>query len=148
MLRAVYFDKELRVKCVARRGGMCSLHMRRVQSSHAHDDFLIRFRPSLARGERTSNDYHGPRILETEMLGYKREIIFLLISQRCPSGMRRVLYLKSLQAMLKYQLLIYFIATPPDRGWQRNEGLLLLHSFLSLDILVAFSILRFGKYQL
>ncbi len=26
------------------------------------------------------------------------------------------------------------------RGWQRNEGLLLLHSFLSLDILVAFSI--------
>ncbi len=38
----------------------------------------------------------------------------------------------------------YFIATPPDRGWQRNEGLLLLHSFLSLDILVAFSILRFG----
>ncbi len=38
----------------------------------------------------------------------------------------------------------YFIATPPDRGWQRSEGLLLLHSFLSLDILVAFSILRFG----
>ncbi len=38
----------------------------------------------------------------------------------------------------------YFIATPPDRGWQRNEGLLLLHSFLSLDIFVAFSILRFG----
>ncbi len=33
----------------------------------------------------------------------------------------------------------------PDRGWQRNEGLLLLHSFLSLDILVAFSILRFGS---
>ncbi len=32
----------------------------------------------------------------------------------------------------------YFIATPPDRGCQRNEGLLLLHSFLSLDILVAF----------
>ncbi len=30
--------------------------------------------------------------------------------------------------------LTYFIATPPDRGWQRNEGLLLLHSFLSLDI--------------
>ncbi len=41
-------------------------------------------------------------------------------------------------------LLTYFIATPPDRGWQRNEGLLLLHSFLSLDISVAFSILRFG----
>ncbi len=41
----------------------------------------------------------------------------------------------------------YFIATPPDRGWQRNEGLLLLHSFLSLDILVAFSILRFGRLQ-
>ncbi len=41
-------------------------------------------------------------------------------------------------------LLTYFIATPPDRGWQRSEGLLLLHSFLSLDILVAFSILRFG----
>ncbi len=37
-----------------------------------------------------------------------------------------------------------FIATPPDRGWQRSEGLLLLHSFLSLDILVAFSMLRFG----
>ncbi len=31
-----------------------------------------------------------------------------------------------------------------DRGWQRSEGLLLLHSFLSLDILAAFSILRFG----
>ncbi len=29
----------------------------------------------------------------------------------------------------------------PDRGLQRSEGLLLLHSFLSLDILVAFSIL-------
>ncbi len=28
----------------------------------------------------------------------------------------------------------YFIATPPYRGWQRSEGLLLLHSFLSLDI--------------
>ncbi len=27
-----------------------------------------------------------------------------------------------------------FIATPPGRGWQHNEGLLLLHSFLSLDI--------------
>ncbi len=32
----------------------------------------------------------------------------------------------------------YFTATPPDRRWQRNEGLLLLHNFLSLDILVAF----------
>ncbi len=31
-------------------------------------------------------------------------------------------------------VLTYFIAAPPDRGWQRNEGLLLLHSFLSLDI--------------
>ncbi len=41
-------------------------------------------------------------------------------------------------------LLTYFIATPPDRSWQRNEGLLLLRSFLSLDILVAFSIFRFG----
>ncbi len=40
-------------------------------------------------------------------------------------------------------LLTYFIATPSYRGWQRNEGLLLLHSFLSVDILVAFSILRF-----
>ncbi len=37
--------------------------------------------------------------------------------------------------------LTYFIATPPDRGWQRNEGLLLLHSFLSLDILQDFSVL-------
>ncbi len=37
-------------------------------------------------------------------------------------------------------LLTCFIATPPDRRWQRNEGVLLLHSFLSLDILVAFSI--------
>ncbi len=43
-----------------------------------------------------------------------------------------------------YELLTYFIATPPYRGWQRSEGLLLLHSFLSLDIFVAFSILRFG----
>ncbi len=40
--------------------------------------------------------------------------------------------------------LTYFIAAPPDRGRQRNEGLLLLHSFLSLDILVEFSILRFS----
>ncbi len=34
-----------------------------------------------------------------------------------------------------FSLLIYFIETPPYRGWQRNEGLLLLHSFLSLDII-------------
>ncbi len=47
-------------------------------------------------------------------------------------------------APFKNENLTYFIATPPDRGWQRNDGLLLLHSFLSLDILVAFSILRFG----
>ncbi len=33
---------------------------------------------------------------------------------------------------------------PLDRGWQRNEGVLLLHRFLSLDILVTFSILTFG----
>ncbi len=32
------------------------------------------------------------------------------------------------------EIRIYFIATPPDRGLQRNKGLLLLHSFLSLDI--------------
>ncbi len=38
----------------------------------------------------------------------------------------------------------YFIATTPDGGWKRSEGLLLLHSFISLDILVAFSIVRFG----
>ncbi len=38
----------------------------------------------------------------------------------------------------------YFIATPPYRGWQRSDGLFLLHSFLSLNIFVAFSILRFG----
>ncbi len=38
----------------------------------------------------------------------------------------------------------YYIATPPYRGWQRSEGRLLLHSFLSLDMFVAFSILRFG----
>ncbi len=31
------------------------------------------------------------------------------------------------------ELLTCFIATPSDSGWQRNEGLLLLHSFLSLD---------------
>ncbi len=36
----------------------------------------------------------------------------------------------------KIVLFSYFIATPPDRGWQRNEGLLLLHSFLSLDIVL------------
>ncbi len=41
-------------------------------------------------------------------------------------------------------LLTLFIATPPGWGCQRNEGLVLLHSFLSLDNLVAFSILRFG----
>ncbi len=34
-------------------------------------------------------------------------------------------------------VLTYFIENPPDRGWQRSEGLLLLHSFLSLDILVS-----------
>ncbi len=33
---------------------------------------------------------------------------------------------------LLFRFLTYFIATPPYRGWQRNEGLLLLHSFLSL----------------
>ncbi len=41
----------------------------------------------------------------------------------------------------------YFIATPPYRGWQRSEGRLLLHSFLSLDMFVAFSILRFGTWD-
>ncbi len=44
---------------------------------------------------------------------------------------------------LRY-ILTYFFATPPYRCWQRSEGRLLLHSFLSLDIFVAFSILRFG----
>ncbi len=33
-------------------------------------------------------------------------------------------------------VLSYFIATPPYRVWQRSEGRLLLHSFLSLDMLV------------
>ncbi len=33
--------------------------------------------------------------------------------------------------------LSYFIATPPSRGWQRSEDLLVLHSFLSSDILKA-----------
>ncbi len=42
-------------------------------------------------------------------------------------------------------ILTYFIATARDRGWQRNEDVLLLHRFLPIDILVAFSILRFGK---
>ncbi len=37
--------------------------------------------------------------------------------------------------------LSHFIATPPNRGWQRNEG---PHSFLFLAYLVAFSILRLG----
>ncbi len=41
-------------------------------------------------------------------------------------------------------LLTYFIATPPYRGWQRRKSRLLLHGFVSLDIFVAFSILRFG----
>ncbi len=31
--------------------------------------------------------------------------------------------------------LTYLIATPPNRSWQRNEGLLLLHSFPFLEIL-------------
>ncbi len=31
-------------------------------------------------------------------------------------------------------LVLTLLSTPPDRGWQRNEDLLLLHSFLSLDI--------------
>ncbi len=50
------------------------------------------------------------------------------------------------QKYVRERVLTYFIAAPPDRGWQRNQGLLLLHSFLSLDILVAFSILRFGAF--
>ncbi len=32
------------------------------------------------------------------------------------------------------RLLLTLKPTPPDRGWERNEGLLLLHSFLFLDI--------------
>ncbi len=36
-------------------------------------------------------------------------------------------------------ILTYFIVAPPGRDWQRNEGLLLLHSFLSLEMLVAFN---------
>ncbi len=32
-------------------------------------------------------------------------------------------------------ILTYFIATPPDRGWQRNEGLLLLHTGLEQNAL-------------
>ncbi len=43
-----------------------------------------------------------------------------------------------LQEHNKTYLLTYYIATPPDRGWQRNEGLLLLHRFLSLDITTRF----------
>ncbi len=50
--------------------------------------------------------------------------------------------IKSVQLnKIKVSYLLTLLATPPDRGWQRNEGLLLLHSFLSFDILVAFSIL-------
>ncbi len=52
--------------------------------------------------------------------------------------------LERLITVLMWGLFTYFTANPPGRGWQRNEGLLLLHSFQSLDILVAFSILRFG----
>lgn len=37
-----------------------------------------------------------------------------------------------------------FIATLPSIGWQRSEGLLLLHSFVSSDILAALSIVRLG----
>ncbi len=33
-----------------------------------------------------------------------------------------------------YSFIYYFIETPLDRGRQRNEGVLLLNSFLSLDI--------------
>ncbi len=40
----------------------------------------------------------------------------------------------ALGCVRKHTDLTYFIATPPEKGWQRNEGLLLLHSFLSLDI--------------
>ncbi len=50
--------------------------------------------------------------------------------------------MKSVEWVLK--ALPFFIATPPYRGWQRSEGRFLLHSFLSLDMFVAFSILRFG----
>ncbi len=51
---------------------------------------------------------------------------------------------RHLQILLRVDFLTYFIANPPARGWQRNEGLLLLHSFLYVDILKAFSILRFS----
>ncbi len=43
------------------------------------------------------------------------------------------------QSVEPIEPLTYFIETPPYRGWQRSDGLLLLHSFLSLDIFVAFS---------
>ncbi len=53
-----------------------------------------------------------------------------------PEGASRTPHPTVLQ-YLDMLLLSFFIATPLDRGWQRNEGLLLLHSFLSLDILVS-----------
>ncbi len=51
------------------------------------------------------------------------------------------------EVTLHQTLLTYFITTPPYRGWQRSEGLLLLHSFLSLDIFVAFSIVRLVRLR-
>ncbi len=43
-----------------------------------------------------------------------------------------------------WQYLLTLLQLPPYRCWRRSEGRLLLHSFLSLDKFVAFSILNFG----
>ncbi len=52
----------------------------------------------------------------------------------------KYLFKDGIKGTRQHYVLNYFVSTPPDRDWQRNEGLLALHSFLFLDILVAFSI--------
>ncbi len=35
---------------------------------------------------------------------------------------------------MRHEYLLTLLQLPPYRGWQRSEGLLLVHNFLSLDI--------------
>ncbi len=58
------------------------------------------------------------------------ETILSVAKTFVPTGLGKAHDIEFLRTSL-YAYLLTFFATPPDRGWQRNEGLLLLHSFLS-----------------
>ncbi len=67
--------------------------------------------------------------------GIIRFALILLLPHVRPTGLRLSLKTNNVPLYCTGTLYAtYFIATPPHRGWQRNEGLFLLHSFLSLDI--------------